>query len=66
MTNELCAIFIGVMVACIIFCLFFNRTIYNGPNSSVIKNNIYTLNNKCYKLVPMIHLCNGGKIFKHA
>jgi len=31
---------------------------YSGPDSNIIKNNIYIdSGGKCYKLVPKVHIC---------
>ena len=65
MTNHLIEVIIGILCAIVVFFLFVGNTIYRGPNSSVIKNNTYKENGKCYRLEPKIHLCPGGKIYKH-
>lgn len=35
----------------------FNQNIYHGPNSNKVKKMIFQEGNKCYKLVPIIHIC---------
>ena len=39
----------------ILIILFINKPIYHGPDSNIIRNNIYydLKSNKCFKLIPI-------------
>ena len=52
------SVFFGLIVG-ILLNLFImgNGNIYKGPNSNIIKHNIFKENGKCYRLVPKIYLC---------
>ena len=51
--NIIIGLIIGVLLATTVKPLY----IYHGPNSNIVKKNIYKQNGKCYRLKPVIHLC---------
>jgi hypothetical protein len=55
--NILINIIIPIILAQLCFKIYNKKIIMTGPNSNVIKKNIYKYNNKCYKLIPKIYIC---------
>lgn len=50
-------IIIGLIIGIIIYYANHKSYKYKGPDSNIIKNNIYKLNDKCYKFVPIVYIC---------
>jgi len=63
MLDTTYSIIIGIILGVIIFFICRPKH-YRGPNSADIKNKIFTLNNKCFMLKPLVHVCPGGKLKK--
>ncbi len=57
LNDEHISVLMGVLVAIIIYFIFIRNVIYHGVNSNKIRNRVYHLNGKCYKLDPIIHIC---------
>jgi hypothetical protein len=55
--NILFSIFIGIIVGYILFILNPNKYVLHGPNSKDIISKIYKIDNKCYKLEPIVTIC---------
>lgn len=55
--NIIISILFGFFVAFLLFITTHKFYEYRGPNSNEIKKNIYKLNDKCYKFVPVVHIC---------
>jgi hypothetical protein len=55
--REILEFILGIVTAFIIYFGFGFNIRYTGPNSSIIKNHVYRIKNKCYKLEPVIHIC---------
>jgi hypothetical protein len=56
-SNIVLSVVFGIIISCIIFYVFVYEIIYRGPNSNDIRNNIYFVNGKLYKLTPVIYVC---------
>ncbi|ARF10804.1 hypothetical protein Hokovirus_3_77 [Hokovirus HKV1] len=47
-----------------VFGLLFGYFISNymnpikGPNSNIIRNKIFNVNGKCYKMIPQVNICS--------
>lgn len=58
-------IILGIIISGFLFGIFFFYYFLNiefhGPNSNIIRNNIYKFNNKYYQFTPQ--LCIGHKLF---
>lgn len=50
-SSNILGFFLGVLICC-----FFKKTIYHGPDSNIIRTNIYydTNTNMCFKLIPTL------------
>ena len=59
-SDMIYTIILGMICAIIMFFLFGRKIIYHGPNSKDVKNKIFRINNKCFALEPVIHVCPGG------
>ncbi len=57
LNDKQISVLIGVIVAIIIYFIFIRNVIYHGVNSNKIRNKVYNLNGRCYKLDPIIHIC---------
>lgn len=57
MLNIIISILSGVVITLILYYLFYSTTVYRGPDSNVIRNQIFKDNGKCYKLEPVVHIC---------
>ena len=56
--NIILNIFISIMLNIYIYNLLLKKNIlYKGPNSNIIKKNIYKSKNKCYKFYIKPYLC---------
>jgi hypothetical protein len=58
--NIMLSILLGIIVSCILFYFLNikNSALYRGPNSKIIKTNIYrSKNEKCFILEPKIYIC---------
>jgi hypothetical protein len=56
LSNELMSIIFGCLFGFIII-LMINKPVYHGPNSNVIRKQIFKQNGKCYKFNPVVHIC---------
>ena len=59
-TDIMLSIILGIIVSCILlyFLNIKNDVLYRGPDSKIIKFNIYkSKDEKCYVLEPKIYLC---------
>jgi hypothetical protein len=58
------SITLGILLGIIIYySLIYEKPIYIGPNSNVIKKMVFKLDNKYYILKPVIYDCNDK--YKH-
>ena len=60
MVIKIIIIILGFLLGIFFYYYFFN-IIYHGPNSNIIRKNIYKFNNKYYQFTPQ--LCIGHKLF---
>lgn len=56
--NIILTIATGFLFAIILYFSLFKLYKYKGPNSNIIKKEIYRLNDKCYKFVPAVYMCS--------
>lgn len=56
--NSVMGLILGIFLA---YFINTTRQLYKGPNSNIIKKQIYTRNDKCYKLEPVVHICPISK-----
>lgn len=54
LVNSLVGLIIGM---CLAYFINYTRRLYKGPNSNIIRKQIYRNNGNCYKLEPVIHIC---------
>lgn len=59
--DVICSLSFGLLLGVCIFYLFIcntkYNTIYRGPNSGIVKKQIFRHNNKCYVFEPRIYIC---------
>lgn len=55
--DILISLILGIMVSIIIKFALMSIPTYHGPNSNEIKNRIYMIDSKCFKLIPEIEEC---------
>jgi hypothetical protein len=56
--NISVSILLGILVGYILYYFISpSSIIYKGPNSNIIKHQIFKYNGKSYRLVPKIYLC---------
>ena len=60
MIIECLIIISGILIGIILFYIVKKPFVYRGPNSSIIKKQIYMKNNKYYKLEPVVYICGFG------
>ena len=60
--DRLISSIIGIILgACFAIFINYNNYLYKGPNSNIIKKQLYEQNGKCYKLEPVVHICPINK-----
>lgn len=57
MINIILNITLGLIIGFLIYLTLNCSNIYKGPNSNIIKKQVFELNGKCYKFVPVVHIC---------
>lgn len=56
--NIIISILFGFFVGYILFYIIIQKSIVNkGPNSNLIKHQVFKHENKCYRMIPKIYLC---------
>jgi Na+/H+ antiporter NhaC len=57
MKNNIISIILGFIVAVFGYFIFGFNIKYKGPNSNDVRNKIYRVDEKCYMLEPIVHIC---------
>lgn len=55
--SKLFSIICGFSIGLILCSLFMKEFIYHGINSNVVRNKIYYLNGRCFRLLPDPFMC---------
>lgn len=56
-SDILSSIVLGIIFSILIYFLFGFNIKYHGPNSNIIRKKIYKVDDKCYMLEPIVHIC---------
>jgi hypothetical protein len=51
------SIFLGILFGCMIIIFGRFHIKYKGPNSNIVRKQIYNIDGKCYKLTPIVVSC---------
>lgn len=56
-TTIIVQIILGIIISIIIYFSFGFNIKYRGPNSRIIRRQLYKYDGKCYMFQPVIHIC---------
>ncbi len=57
MYNKIFNIICGFIIGILLTFLFRSPIVFRGPDSNIVRKQIFKYNNKCYKLTPVIYIC---------
>lgn len=56
--NMIISVFMGIICGIVIgFFLPFRSVKTHGPDSNIIRNQVYKVGNKCYQFTPQVVIC---------
>jgi hypothetical protein len=59
MEEAILSLLLGFVVGYVLFLLTYKKIIFRGPNSNIIRRQIYKKNGQCYKLTPFVVKCDN-------
>lgn len=63
--DILYTVLLAIFISLVIFFISYPFTTYKGPDSNIIRKQIYRYNGKCYKLEPVVHMCPASYKSSH-